>query len=354
MPMELACIDKPCSGCPKKLSLRDIRQLVRYIRTNKYTHIVSLIQLKPLFHLDVHENTIKAALKEGGIHHRVTRRCPFLNNRDKKRRGEFAREHKNWTVKDWARVMFCDKMAIKLFMERYTKDYVWRSETEEFHPDCINYGRRLSGVGLMFWGAFRKGKMGPGGFFHLENRESIDSSIYRDQILLGPLKQFWEEAFKDIREPIVMEDNAPVHKKVCIAARADLGMISLEWPPNSTDLNPIENIWSYMKEIIARNYSLVSSAKEMKKIVRNIWDNFQDGEWDKLIESLPARMTAVIAVNSGSTISRAKSFRTKLHNFNLAFRHRVLKCHALPSAPHKPFHRHILTPHPYWAAEEGT
>jgi hypothetical protein len=75
-------------------------------------------------------------------------------------------------------------------------------------------------MGLMFWGVFRKGKMGPGVFFDLAKGEMVDSVIYRDQILLGPLQQFWEESFEGISCPIVMEDNAPVHKKVCIAACA--------------------------------------------------------------------------------------------------------------------------------------
>ena len=101
--------------------------------------------------------------------------------------------------------------------------------------------------------------------------------------------------------PIVMEDNAPVHKKVCIPAREALGMETLEWPPNSPDLNPIENIWSYMKDIIARDYAQVSSAKEMKRIVQDMWEQFTDGQWDKLIESMPNRMEAVIAANGGST-----------------------------------------------------
>ena len=192
-------------------------------------------------------------------------------------------------------------MAVKLFTERRSKDYVWRTAEEEFHPDCIDYARHPKGTGLMFWAVFKKGKMGPGLFFDLEKGESVNSTVYRDQILLGPLQQFWEESFGDVTVPIVMEDNAPVHKKICIPAWEALGMETLEWPPNSPDLNPIENIWSYMKDIIARDYAQVSSAKEMKRIVQDMWEQFTDGQWDKLIESMPNRMEAVIAANGGST-----------------------------------------------------
>src|SRR5439155_24577808 len=77
-----------------------------------------------------------------------------------------------------------------LFTERRSKDYVWRTAEEEFHPDCIDYARHPKGTGLMFWAVFRKGEMGPGLFFDLEKGESVNSTVYRDQILLGPLQQF--------------------------------------------------------------------------------------------------------------------------------------------------------------------
>ena|SRR5579862_8999819 len=98
-----------------------------------------------------------------------------------------------------------------------------------------------------------------------------------------------------------MEDNTLVHKKVCIPVREDFRMQTLNWPPISSDLNLIENIWSCMKDTIARDYATVSFTTEMKRIVKNMWDNFKNGEWDKLIESLLARMAAVIATKGRST-----------------------------------------------------
>ena len=161
---------------------------------------------------------------------------------DRKRRLQFAKRHAHLTVDNWNAYIFTDKMSVKVGMERSTQDWVWRKAYEEFHPDCINYKKRPTGTGMMFWGAFRWGKRTPR-LFELEEGTKVNSMVYRDQILLGRFKEFWEEAFGDVREPIVMEDNAPVHKKMCIQVRQELAMRCHQRPPNSPDLNPIENIW---------------------------------------------------------------------------------------------------------------
>jgi len=294
-------ISKPRSGRPKTLSSRDLRHIEIYIRTSHTTRRTPIPRLISLLDLQAHPNTVRKALIGLGYNHRVARRCPFLNKCDRKRRLQYAKRHAHWTVEDWAKVIFTDEMSIKLYMERHSKDLVWRKVDEELHPDCIAYHRKPTGTGMMFWGAFRKGRMGLGVFFELEDGQNVNSTIYRDQILLGPLKDFWEESFGDVDEPVVMEDNAPAHKKVCIPARKELGMICHQHPPNSPDLNPIENIWSYMKDIIAKHYSYVSSEETMKEIVRELWDKFADNRWDSLIASMPERMQEVIKAKGGST-----------------------------------------------------
>ena len=68
------------------------------------------------------------------------------------------------------------------------------------------------------------------------------SLVYRNQVLLEPLKTFVDKAFSEGIQPIVIKDNAPVHKKVNKELRKRLGWTEYEHPPNSPDLNPIEHI----------------------------------------------------------------------------------------------------------------
>ena len=160
-----------------------------------------------------------------------------------KRRLKFACVYKHWTVKDWMCIIFTDEMSIKVGQEQTSRVFVWHKKGEEFHKDCI-YERKRSTGGMMFWGAFCMGKIGLGFFFKLEKGQKINAVVYRDQVLLGSLKIFVDESHSEGFEPIVMEDNAPVHKGVNKEIRKQLKWIEYEHSPNSPDLNPIEHIWA--------------------------------------------------------------------------------------------------------------
>jgi transposase len=143
--------------------------------------------------------------------------------------------------------------------------------------------------------------MGPGKFFELGYRETVNSAVYRDQILLSPLVEFYNATKLEILDPIVMEDNAPVHKGVCVPERERMKWRQYLHPPNSPDLNPIENIWASMKRTITTKYRYVSSKAEMMRIIQELWDSFTDTQWNALIESMPRRLAAVIKAKGGHT-----------------------------------------------------
>jgi len=192
-------------------------------------------------------------------------------------------------------------MSVQVGMECSSRVQVWRTQDEELHPDSIDYRKCATGTGIIFWRAFRWGKMGPGVTFELDNGKKVNSTVYQDQILKGPLQEFWEESFKDVEVPIVMEDNAPPHKKVCIPVRVELGMKCHQHPPNSPDLNPIEHIWTHIKPAISKEYAYITSQKVRKEAVLSIWNDFADHRWNHLVERMPERIQAVIKAKAGST-----------------------------------------------------
>ena len=68
-----------------------------------------------------------------------------------------------------------------------------------------------------------------------------------------------------------------------------------------TDLNPIENIWAWMKQEISRKYKHITSKAEMQRIVMEMWDSFDNKKWNGLIASMPERIKAVIKAKGGPT-----------------------------------------------------
>ena len=51
-----------------------------------------------------------------------------------------------------------------------------------------------------------------------------------------------EESHSQIPEPIVIEDNASIHKGACTKSQIELKWPVYEHPLNSPDLDPIEHI----------------------------------------------------------------------------------------------------------------
>jgi transposase len=71
--------------------------------------------------------------------------------------------------------------------------------------------------------------------------------------------------------------------------------LGIKWesnPPQSPDLNPIENIWRIIKQRLKTRGPIFDST-ELRKAIEEEWDKITLQEINKAISSMPDRVTAV-------------------------------------------------------------
>ena len=223
--------------------------------------------------------TIRRALYKAGLHSRVARRKPFINDDNKAKRLAWCREREDWTVSKWKTVFFTDEKSFTQFQTKAHKR-VWRRPGEEFNRDCLvsTVSRSES---IMVWGGFSWDECGP--LF-------IHSSSVTGLVHATLLQEHAIPTFMDIFPRgggVFQQDNAPVHTaKVAQDALAAEKVNVLPWPAYSPDLNPIENLWSMMETNVRRQHS-PSSIAELCKAVQIEWNSIPQEVLRDLIESMP-------------------------------------------------------------------
>ena len=72
-----------------------------------------------------------------------------------------------------------------------------------------------------------------------------------------------------------------------------------DWPAQSPDLNPMENIWSILAQQIYQHCPKTISG--LKRKIELFCKNFSDKIIENCINSFPRRLRAVIKAKGGST-----------------------------------------------------
>ncbi len=139
----------------------------------------------------------------------------------------------------------------------------------------------------MMWGAMSSAGVGPLCFL----KTNVTAPVYQE-ILEHFMLPSADQLFKDA-DFIFQQALAPAHTaKSTKSWLNDHGVGVLDWPAISTDLNPIENLWSIVKRKM-RN--------ELKATVKETWASIPPQQCHKLITSMPRRIEAVIKVKGAHT-----------------------------------------------------
>ena len=108
--------------------------------------------------------------------------------------------------------------------------------------------------------------------------------------------------YNSLENPVLMEDNAPVHTaKIAEAWRKEKGLKKLSWPAQSPDLNPIENLWFQIKSELKISEERLGSMKDLGEVIEDVWNYISIEKVNKLIDSMPRRIKEVIKAKGGPT-----------------------------------------------------
>ncbi|EXX50494.1 hypothetical protein RirG_270280 [Rhizophagus irregularis DAOM 197198w] len=238
----------------------------------------------------ISRNTIRRNLKKVGLTACVPRRKPAMTEAHCQARLEWAYEHENWTERKWKRVLFSDESTFTQFQQG-RQGMVWREPGEELNPDCISVTVKHS-PSKMFWRCFSWSGLGPIVPLNGSVTGQMHAQVINDFVVLTLHTHFPQG------NGIFQEDNAAPHcSRVATAARENAGIVTLDWPAQSPDINPIENIWAEMKMMIRRRSPPPSSISVLMEYVTDAWNDIPPEYYRKLIKSMPRRVDAVISAN---------------------------------------------------------
>ncbi|KAI2647801.1 Transposable element Tcb1 transposase [Labeo rohita] len=202
--------------------------------------------------------TVYRRVQEMGYRCRIPQVKPLLNQKQRQKRLTWATENQHWTVAQWSKVLFSDESKFCMSFGNQGAR-VWRKTGEREMPKCLKSSVKYP-QSVMVWGAMSA---------------AVNAASYQDL--------------------------APAHSaKTTGKWFTDHGITVLNWPANSPDLNPIENLWDIVKKKLRDTRP--NTLDELKATIEASWASITPQQCHRLIASMPRRIEAVIS---------AKGFLTK-------------------------------------------
>lgn len=209
-----------------------------------------------------------------------------MNLRNRQIRLKFAKEHQNKDASWWEDVIFADESKYNLFGSD-GRVMVWRKANEELKSRNTNPTVKHGGGHVMVWGCISAKGVGNLVFIDgIMNKESY-LNILKENLRQSAERMGILQTFK------FYQDNDPKHKAHIVREWLPYNCPKvIQTPPQSPDLNPIENLWDELDRRVRENP--VSSVSALKARLQEEWSKIGTDYTQKIIRNMPQRLNGVI------------------------------------------------------------
>ncbi|GBM26206.1 Transposable element Tc1 transposase [Araneus ventricosus] len=245
----------------------------------------------------VAEHTVQRTMLDMGLCSRHPTRVPLLTKRHRPLRLQWTREHRDRTMDEWKRVAWSDESRF-LIHHVDGRVSVRSLPGEQLLPSCTTGHTQVGGGGIMLWGTFSWAALGPVVVVEQTMKAANYLNIIADQ--LHPYMAF----VFPTGNGIFQQDNAPRHKARIVLEWFEEYIDEfhlMSWAPNSPYLNPMEHIWDVMERQLRAQTPPCPNISTLRDRYLDIWYNLSPVMYQKLVASMPRRVTAVLKGKGGAT-----------------------------------------------------
>lgn len=269
-------------GRKRKTTPKEDRKIKRIIQ--QFPQISSK-EIKNTFKLEISAQTIRRRAVEAGLRAYKTVKKPLISKKNRLARLQFARKYLKWSLQKWKCVLFSDETKFNLHGSD-GRCFVRRPKGESLNPKYTKGTVKHGGGNVMVWGCFSGQGVGPihkiEGIMRGEDYKTILSDV------MLPYAS-WEMPLAWVFQ----HDNDPKHtSKVVKQWISNEQLCVLDWPAQSPDINPIENLWQIVKTKIGNK--IFKKPEDLYADVKEQWNTIPQHIIDNLVHSMPRRCAEVI------------------------------------------------------------
>jgi hypothetical protein len=206
-------------------------------------------------------------------------------------------------------VMWSDECSVERGRGK-VQEWVFRTPAQKWQKDYVQTYKASKDIKIMVWGSFWD--YGRSDLYILDRDFESKKHGYSANSYLVVLNDQVKPYYDDHEDPgyIFMQDNASIHTAHVVRRWfLEKGIPTMDWPPYSPDLNPIEHVWWLLKKMLIDQYPELSAGsgeaeddyKAIEEALKDCWDQIPGETLDALYQSMPNRVEACIQAGGWHT-----------------------------------------------------